>query len=157
VSVNVTTNSMLHHPSIAAAVTSLGLRGSNPADAVRGACRKKCTSHGFHWRYAKDFVSVEQILIDTELAATVSSFRRGCAPINGMKMSTETRSRMSASHPKKPVLALVLGTEAVESYESTRDPKLVKQGFASADIVACCKGRRVSAYGRVWLYAPDQG
>lgn len=69
----------------------------------------------------------------------------------GTNHSPETRAQMSESHGKRGVVGVNLETGEVVALASTRAAK--EKGWASSNIVACCKGRKKSCYGFSWAYA----
>lgn len=71
----------------------------------------------------------------------------------GTKHSEETRQRMSESHKKRPIVGVSLTTGEVIRLPSTRAAR--EHGFASSNIVACCRGRKKSCYGFTWSYEKD--
>jgi hypothetical protein len=46
-------------------------------------------------------------------------------------------------------------THQLQAYQGTRDPQLVKRGFASGNITAACKKRLRHVYGFYWRYADE--
>lgn len=68
----------------------------------------------------------------------------------GTKHTPETRAKMSAAHPKREVIGFNPKTGDVTFLKSTRAAK--DKGWASSNIVACCKGRKHSCYGFLWRY-----
>lgn len=68
----------------------------------------------------------------------------------GTKHTPATRAKMSEAHDKRAVMGTHLKTGEVIYLKSTRAAR--EKGWASSNIVACCKGRKKSCYGYSWSY-----
>lgn len=66
------------------------------------------------------------------------------------KLSTETRAAMAAAHKQRAVRGVHTETGEVVILPSTRAG--AERGWASSNIVACCRGRRKACYGFTWSY-----
>lgn len=66
------------------------------------------------------------------------------------KVSDETRAAMATAHKQTSVKGIHMETGEVVILPSTRAGQ--DKGWASSNIVACCKGRKKSCYGFRWSY-----
>ena len=69
----------------------------------------------------------------------------------GKRISEATKGRTN-NHRSRPVIAYDLETSEKEYYPSIAEAVRIFGGDKN-DIIRCCQGLRVSAYGRIWQYA----
>lgn len=68
------------------------------------------------------------------------------------KHSEESKKKIRESNPSKPVIQFSKDGELISEYPSVRDAER-QTGISNSNICSCCKGKRKTCGGYIWMYA----